>query len=110
VIGSAPRAPGWTAFVARDGDEPAGAAAVWIGEGAAYLGFAATLPVQRGKGAQSSLLAVRLARAREAGCELVVTETGELREGSPSNSYRNILRAGFREEHVVENWIRPETT
>jgi hypothetical protein len=23
-----------------------------------------------------------------------------------SNSYRNIMRAGFEERHVVENWIR----
>ena len=39
-----------------------------------------------------------------------MTESGELRDELPSNSYRNILRAGFREEHVVENWIRPDPT
>ena len=26
--------------------------------------------------------------------------------GQPSNSYRNIVRAGFEERHVIENWIR----
>jgi GNAT superfamily N-acetyltransferase len=103
-------APGWTAFLALDGDEPAGAAAVWIGRDAAYLGFAATLAEHRGKGAQTSLLAARLDRAREAGCAVVVTETGEQRPDRPSNSYRNILRAGFREEHVVGNWIRAATS
>ena len=109
-LATVPAAAGWTAFLALADPEVAGAAAVWIGDGAAYLGFAATLPEHRGKGAQTSLLAARLDRAREAGCEIVVTETGERRDDLPSNSYRNILRAGFREAHVVENWIRPEPT
>ena len=106
----AARADGWTAFLALDGDVAAGAAAVWVGDGAAYLGFAATLPEQCGKGAQTSLLAARLELARARGCEVVVTETGERRDDLPSNSYRNILRAGFREEYVVENWIRAKRT
>ena len=42
------------------------------------------------------LLAARIKHAREAGCDIVVTETGELRDDRPSNSYRNILRAGVR--------------
>ena len=109
-LAGAARADGWTAFLALDGDVPAGAAAVWVGDGAAYLGFAATLPEHRGKGAQATLLAARLDLARARGCEVVVTETGERRDDLPSNSYRNILRAGFREEHVVENWIRPNPT
>ena len=80
---------------------------MFIAEGVGYLGFAATLPEHRGKGGQNALLAERIEHAREAGCDVVVTETGELREELPSNSYRNILRAGFTEVAVRANWLRP---
>jgi hypothetical protein len=98
---------GWLCWLALDGDEPAAAAALFAFDGAGYLGFAATLPAYRRKGAQGALLAVRMERARELGCDLLVTETGERREGLPSNSYRNILRAGFEETGVTANWLRP---
>jgi hypothetical protein len=74
-------------------------------EGVAYLGVAGTLPGHRGKGAQNALLAIRIRRAAELGCDLVVTETGERRDDRPSNSYRNILRAGFQETAVTANRI-----
>ena len=38
---------------------------------------------------------------------MVVTETGELEESRPSSSYRNILRAGFREAGVRANFRAP---
>jgi len=97
---------GWTCWLALDGDEPAAAGALFVSEGAGYLGIAATLPEHRRKGAQNALLAVRIRRARELGCDVVVTETGELRDDLPGNSYRNILRAGFVEVAVTANWLR----
>ena len=96
---------GWQCWIALDGEEPAGAAALFVADGAAYLGLAGTLPEHRGKGAQNALLATRIRRAAELGCDVVITETGERREGRPSNSYRNILRAGFTEIGVTANWI-----
>lgn len=96
---------GWECWLALDGDEPVGAAALFVAEGLAYLGFAATLPEHRGKGAQGALLAHRLRRAAELGCDTVLTETGERRDDLPSSSYRNILRAGFREVAVTANWV-----
>jgi hypothetical protein len=42
----------------------------------------------------------------EAGCRILVTETGELRDDRPSASYRNILRYGFAERFVVANRLR----
>jgi GNAT superfamily N-acetyltransferase len=98
-------ASGWMSWLASDGDEPAAAAAMYVAEGAGYLGFAATLLEHRGKGAQSALLAARIARAAELGCDSVLTETGERREGLPSSSYRNILRSGFEEIAVTANWL-----
>jgi GNAT superfamily N-acetyltransferase len=75
---------GWDCWLALDGDEPAAAAGVFMAEGVGYLGFAATLPEHRGMGGQNALLAERIDHAREAGCDVVVTETGELREELPS--------------------------
>ena len=53
VVPWAAQAPslGWDCWLALDGDEPAAAAGVFISEGVGYLGFAATLPEHRGKGA-----------------------------------------------------------
>jgi GNAT superfamily N-acetyltransferase len=79
---------------------------VWTNSAAAYFGFASTLPEHRGKGGQGALFAARIERALEEGCTTLVTETGELREGSPSASYRNILRYGFEERYVVAHRLR----
>ncbi|HKP16989.1 MAG TPA: hypothetical protein VJT84_00830 [Gaiellaceae bacterium] len=102
--------PSWTCYVAYDGQAPAGAGALFVHEQVGWLGFAATLPQLRGRGAQSVILAVRIEDARRQQCAMVVTETGELEEGRPSSSYRNILRAGFREAGVRPNYRVPSTT
>jgi GNAT superfamily N-acetyltransferase len=99
--------PGWTCYLAYDDTTPAGAGALYMDEGLGWLGFGATLPRFRGRGAQSALLATRIETARKQGCSTVVTETGELEEDRPSNSYRNIVRAGFREAGVRANYRAP---
>jgi GNAT superfamily N-acetyltransferase len=104
VLAQAPR-HGWECWLALDGDQPAAAGALFASDGVAYLGFGATLPEHRGKGAQGALLAHRIGRAAELGCDLVITETGERRDDRPSGSYRNILRAGFHEVAVTANWV-----
>lgn len=99
--------PGWTCFLAFVGDQPAAAAALHVAHGVGWLGFAATLPPFRRLGAQGALLAARIERAAELGCTAVTTETGELVEGRPSDSYRNILRAGFELVYVRPNYLSP---
>lgn len=108
VVPWAAQAPdrGWDCWLALDGDKPIAAAGVFIAEGVGYLGFAATLEEHRGKGAQNALLARRIDHAGDAGCDVVITETGERRNGPPSNSYRNILRNGFVEVAVRGNSLR----
>ena len=101
---------GWDCWLALAGDEPVAAAGLFASEGVGYVGFAATLPAHRGKGGQSALLAERIRHARAIGCDLLVTETGERRDDLPSNSYRNLLRAGFAEVSVRANWLRPART
>jgi GNAT superfamily N-acetyltransferase len=99
--------PRWSCYLAYDDKEPAAAGALFVDDEVGWLGLAATLPRFRGRGAQSALLAVRIEDARKQGCSTVVTETGELEEGRPSSSYRNILRAGFREAGVRANYRAP---
>ncbi len=109
AIGWAARAHtlGWDCWLALDGEVPVAAAGLFVSEGVGYLGFAATLPEHRRTGGQGALLGERIRHARTRGCDVLVTETGERRDGLPSNSYRNILRAGFTEVAVRANWLRP---
>jgi GNAT superfamily N-acetyltransferase len=100
----------WRCYVAYDGDEPAGAAALFVHDDAGYLCFAATRPEHRRKGAQGALLAARIRNAVEAGCSTLVTETGERIPMKPSDSYRNILRFGFEEAYLRPNYLSPEPT
>jgi GNAT superfamily N-acetyltransferase len=94
-------------FLALEGDEPAGAGALFAGDGAGWLGLGATLPEHRRKGAQGAILAARIRAAGEVGLGALATETGERLPDRPSNSYRNLLRAGFEEQYVRANYLSP---
>ncbi len=104
-----PAREGWHCFLAVDGDRPAATGALYAEGGVGWLGIAATLPEHRRRGAQTAILAARVRAAAEAGCEVLVTETGELQEGKPSNSYRNIERAGFELAYVRPNYLSSPT-
>jgi GNAT superfamily N-acetyltransferase len=96
---------GWQCFVAFDGDAPAAAGALFATGRIGWTGIGATVPQHRGKGGQSALLAARIQAAAEAGCEVVVTETGEPVDGQANGSYRNIVRAGFEPQYVRANYL-----
>jgi hypothetical protein len=71
---------------------------------AAGLDWAASTGVDW-RGCQTALLRRRIRDAAAAGCETLLVETGERTGDRPSASYRNILRAGFREAYVRPNWV-----
>jgi GNAT superfamily N-acetyltransferase len=104
-----PGRDGWHCFVAYHGAEPAAGGAVHVFEDLAWFGIGATRPDFRRRGAQNAILAARIRRVTELGCTLLVTETGELVDDRPSNSYRNILRAGFEPQYVRANYV-PKAT
>jgi GNAT superfamily N-acetyltransferase len=87
--------PDWRWFLAYDGDEPAGVGALFVMDGAGWLGYGATLPEYRGRGAQTSIIAARVAAASEMGCEYVTSDTWEDTLEEPVTSYRNMVRNGF---------------
>ena len=98
---------GWHCFLAWAGDEPAGCAAFYVEDRLAWLGFAATRPDHRRKGAQTALLVARIRAARAFGADRLYTETGAATADGPGPSYRNILRSGFRPTYVRPNYASP---
>jgi hypothetical protein len=100
--------PGWHCYLARVEGEPAACAAMFIDDGIAEFGIAATLEPARGRGCQLGLLHRRIADAAAAGCNTLFVETGERTPDRPSASYRNILRAGFEQAYLRPNWQAPE--
>jgi GNAT superfamily N-acetyltransferase len=103
-----PGRAGWRCYVARVDGEPQACGAMLVEDGIAEFGIGATLEDARGRGCQTALLRRRILDAAEAGCETLFVETGERAPGRPSASYRNILRAGFKEAYARPNWQRPE--
>jgi hypothetical protein len=87
--------PGWRYYLVLDDDRPIAGAALYVRGRVAWCGLGATIETDRRRGAQSALLAHRLRDAAADGCEWVsadtLAETAEL----PSQSYRNMRRAGF---------------
>jgi hypothetical protein len=100
---------GWIHYLGFDGDRPVSAGAVYLEGDTAWLGFGATTEAARGRGGQSAIFAARLHDARDAGCTLAVTETGQETPDDPVNhSYRNMVRLGFNLAYARPNWVRDE--
>jgi GNAT superfamily N-acetyltransferase len=99
--------PGWHLYMSFLGDTPAGTGAMLVQGGVAHLDWGVTHPDFRRRGGQSAVLAERIRDAIAMGCDLLVTTTGEAVPGDPQHSYGNILRAGFEEAYLRENWAPP---
>jgi hypothetical protein len=93
---------GWTKFSRDAGDPPQARTELRVERVDDGTVFADT--AVRGYG-QGAILATRIEAAAATGCALVVTETGEPRDGQPGASYRNILRAGFEPQYVRPNYL-----
>jgi GNAT superfamily N-acetyltransferase len=106
-LAKTPAAAGFNCFVAYAGTEPAAAGALVVRGETGWFGFGATRPSFRRRGGHTALFAARIRHARELGLKQLVTETRERVPGRPSNSYRNIVRAGFRPAYVRPNFVSP---
>ena len=96
--------PGWHIFVSYSGDSPAGAGAMYVSAESAWMEWGATDPDFRRQGSQAAIMAARVQKAIDLGCAHMFTETGEAVEGDPQHSYKNILKAGFTESVLRENY------
>lgn len=97
----------WHVFMSFEGDEPVGTGALFVSNGCGWTDFGATSPRFRQRGSQAALLAARIEYARELGCRALFSCTGEAVPGDPQHSYGNILKAGFRETYIKENYAPP---
>lgn len=95
------RAEGTHAFVAERAGQPVGTGAMHVHEGVALLAGASTVPAERGRGGQRTLLAARLRFARAAGCDLAM-----MCAAPGSASQRNAERQGFRIAYTRIKWAR----
>lgn len=92
--------PGWRHYLVTDGGRGVATAAMFVDGDCAWIDFASTLPACRGRGAQTALLARRVAECVAAGVRTVVVEAGD-----GSASMRNLIRAGFVVEYRRTNYI-----
>lgn len=103
-----PGRPGWHCFLAWHERQAVAAAVCYVRGDAAWLGMAATLPAFRRWGAHRALIAARIRAAAAAGARQIFVETGERVVGKPDQSYRNLLRMGFRELYRRDNLLCPD--
>ena len=96
--------PGWHMFMSFDAGRPAGTGAIFIRDKLAWCDWGATRPEFRKRGSRGALLSRRLQFATDAGCEWILTCTGEAVPGDPQHSYGNILKSGFREWTLRPNF------
>jgi GNAT superfamily N-acetyltransferase len=102
-----PGRPNWHVFMSFSDGVPAGTGALFVKDGIAWFDFGATAPAFRKRGSQGALLARRIAHACDLGCRKLLTCTGEAVPGDPQHSYRNLLKAGFQESCLRENYAPP---
>lgn len=96
---------GWHTYLALDGRDPVGAGALFVRENIGWLGIAGTLPAARRRGAQSALMARRIADGGRLGCRWLVTETGQDTPERPNPSFHNMMRAGFKVAYHRPNYL-----
>ena len=98
---------GWSHYWAWADNAPIAVAAVYVNDGAAWLGGAATLESHRRLGAQGALFARRVADALQQGARWLTAETAPDWPDLPGDSLRNAARAGFHPAYERPSWIWP---
>lgn len=109
-FGGAVTREGCHVFCAFDGEKAVAAGVLLVVGRTGYLALGATLPEYRGEGAHDALIATRIDAAREAGCDIVLVDTGTPVPGEPSPSLDNVRRAGFTECFVRKSLVANGTT
>jgi GNAT superfamily N-acetyltransferase len=97
--------PRWRHYMAFDGKTPAATGAMFVMDDVAWFGYATTAEIARRRGAQSALVARRLADARAMGCRWIVVETAEDKPDKRAPSFHNLRRLGFEVAYLRANYI-----
>lgn len=96
--------PAFRPFAAWEDRQMVAAGALFVHGRVGSLNAGATLPTHRNRGAQTALIAARIAAARQAGCDYLVAEAGQPAPGQRNQSLENLHRAGLRTLYVRDNW------
>lgn len=104
LIANTAELPQWRQWLALADGQPIAAALSYVSDGAAWLGWDATLPAFRGRGAQAALIVERVNDAARAGCRYVTTETA-VNVPNPDASFRNYARLGFSQAYERFTYI-----
>jgi hypothetical protein len=105
-----PQREDWRCYVALDEEErPIASASMMVHWEVGLLGFAGTMPADRGRGAHLALLRQRIIDAEAAHCHTLCAETEERPDDpdSPSSAARNLVWAGFKQAAVRPIWRPP---
>jgi len=97
---------GWRVIGAHDGGTLVGCGALYVEDGAGWLGLGATLASHRRRGAQGAVIAARIEAARAAGAGLLAIETLDDTPAKPNPSTHNARRLGFLDLHPRDNWVK----
>jgi hypothetical protein len=108
VIAAPVGLPGWSHYVAWDGESPAAAAALMIRGDTGWLGIGGTRAEFRGRGAQSALIARRVRDGSKLGCTMFVAETWKETPEKRNPSFHNMLRTGFVMAYDRPNYMLPK--
>ncbi len=104
ALAKLPDRENWHIYMGFADGEPAATGALFVDQGVGWCDFGATSPKFRRRGGQRAMLAARIQAARDLGCDLIATETGEAVEGDAQHSYHNIQWAGFEESYLRANY------
>lgn len=104
-IAAAVGAPGFSHYLAYDGDRAVATGLLFVDGDCGLMGWAGTLTPYRCRGAHTALIAARLKRAAALGAKSVVSATLDPQPGRPSGSYRDLLRQGFVPAYRRPIWV-----
>ena len=97
--------PEWTCLVAYLDEVPAGTGIMYAADGYAWLGGGATIPAFRNRGVQTALIRARMNLGTEQGVKVFAVETAEPESGKYGVSFENVVKAGFRQVYVRQNYL-----
>ena len=86
---------GWHFYLVFDDHRPVAGAAMFVHGAGAWFGVSGTATTDRGRGAQTALLARRLHDAAALGCKWVSADTRTETPEHPNPSFHNMRRAGL---------------
>jgi len=92
-------------FLGFDDGVPVATGSLFVKNGIGHLDFGSTHRDHRGKGFQGAMLAHRINEAIAMEVKELYTATGEAVPGDPQHSYKNIMRYGFKEYYLRQNWV-----